>query len=70
MQSTSPILLDDSPPTSPGKNNLSILTKAVAHTVVDRDNVEKEDDTPLSVFFGSMKKRKIMLSARKDPTEG
>lgn len=66
-QSTSLILLDSSPPASLGKENVSV--EAMTHTVVDGDYVEKEDDTPLSVLFGIMKKIKVMSSTSKDLTE-
>lgn len=70
VQLTSPILLDDSPPTLIGKDNLSILAEAATHTVLDGDYLEKEYDTPLSVLLGRMKKKKVMSSTSKDPKEG
>lgn len=64
------ILLYDSPPTSPRNNNLSVLARVAAHTVLNKDYVEKEDNTPLSVLFGKMKRRRMMLRARKYMKKG
>lgn len=70
VHSTSPIQWDDSPLASPSKDNVSVLAEVAAHIVLDGDYVEKEDDTPILVLPGRMKKRKVMSSTSKDLTEG
>ena len=69
-QSNSPILLDESPQASPGDQNVSILRDAIAHTVVNEENEEKEENISLSFFLHKLKKKRMTLSVIRDPAKG
>lgn len=69
-QLSSPILIDETPHASPGDHNLSIFVNATTHTVVNEENVEKEDDIPLLAFLHKLKKKRMESSASRDPTKG
>jgi len=67
-QSSSAIIIKESPQVSPTIHNISVLADAVAHTVEDEENAE--DEVLLSTFFSGLRKRKTTLSTSEVQEEG
>ena len=67
-QSSSAIIIEESPQVSPTIHNLLVLADAVEHTVEDEENVE--DDVLLSTFNSRLRKRKTTPSTSEVQTEG
>jgi len=61
-QSSYPIVIDESPQVSPKDHNLSVLADAVAHTLVNEENVEKEDDILFPTLVHRLRKKKTTSS--------
>ena len=67
-QSSPLIVIDESPQVSPKYHNLLVLANAVAHTMVNEENVE--DDISLSTFVRRLRKRKTTPSVGEVQADG
>ena len=59
-QSSSAIIIEESPQVSPTIHNLLVLADVVEHSMEDEENAE--DDVLLSTFVSGLRKRKTTLS--------
>lgn len=69
-QSSSPIMIDESPHTSSKDHNLSMVAYGETHIVVNKQKVEREDDIFLSKFLHRLRKKKMTPSAEEVHEKG
>jgi len=69
-QSSSSIVIDESPWVLPKDHNLLVLVDVAAHIVVNEENVEKEDNILLSTLVHGLRNKNMTSSAEEVQEDG